>query len=146
MLMLTTRSALTQQNLDQNTLSLTLWTLGVGVSSERRAAEIHSPVPWPHVTRRVGSEPATHIHRADTGCYSTNNCSSMCVWKWLLVTWWLALFQVLGIFLLLLWELRWLTEDTFCRGISLGGSSVIVHQVRLHTWERRTWNVTTFID
>lgn len=43
--MLTSRIALTQQNLDQNTLSLTLRTLGAGVSSDRRDAETHNPVP-----------------------------------------------------------------------------------------------------
>lgn len=59
MLMLTSRIALAQQNLDQNTLSLTLRTLGAGVSSDRRAAETHNAAPRPHVPLRVGSEPAT---------------------------------------------------------------------------------------
>ena len=43
--MLISRSALAQQNLDQNTLSLMLGTLGAGFASARRTAEMHDPTP-----------------------------------------------------------------------------------------------------
>lgn len=124
MLTLTSRIALTQQNLDQNMFSRMLGTLGVGVSPDRRKAEIHNPAPWPHVTCRFGSEPAKHIRNRKLhtvyGFYLSHGCRIFA-----------------KVFTLLPWELRWLTEDTFCRGISLCGPSVIVHQVRLHIWERR---------
>lgn len=45
-----------QQNLDQNTSSRTLGTLGAGVPSGRCTVDMHSPVPRPHITRCGGSE------------------------------------------------------------------------------------------
>lgn len=45
MLMLTSRSALTQQNRDQNTLSRRLGTLGAGASCDLRMAEMHQAAP-----------------------------------------------------------------------------------------------------
>lgn len=61
--MLTSSSAFTQQNLDQNTFSRTLSTLGAGVPSDRRTVDMHSPVPRPHVTRCEGSESAESERR-----------------------------------------------------------------------------------
>lgn len=145
MLMLTSRRALKQQNLDHNTLSRMLGTLGAGVSSDLRTAEIHSPALWPHVvTRRVGSESATHTHTQSGHSKLLKNRSSVCVWEWL------VFHMIAGYSPWLLtnlpWELRWLMEDTFCRGMSLFGSSVIVHQVRLHTWEKsKKQNQESFI-
>lgn len=80
MLMLTSRRALKQQNLDHNTLSRMLGTLGAGVSSDLRTAEIHSPALWPHVvTRLVGSESATHTHTQSGHSKLLKNRSSVCV-------------------------------------------------------------------
>lgn len=137
MLMLISRIALMQQNRDQNTLSRRLGTLGAGVCSECRSAEMHNPAPCPHVIWHVGLEPVSSNTQSDTrdseviqtviiaardGGWLTHDIFHS---KWMLK--------------LLLWALRWLTEDTFCRGISLLGSAVIVHQVRLHTWKRRNY-------
>lgn len=41
------------------------------------------------------------------------------------------------IFRLSPWELRWLMDETFCKGISLCGSSDSVHQVRFNSLESR---------
>lgn len=129
MLMLTSRRALTQQNLDQNTLSRRLRTLGPGVSSDCCTAEIHNPVPRPHVTRRDGWEPAEREREQtqEVPPTITPTCLSHDVW----------FYSKCCMFTRLPWELRCLIEDTFCRGISLCGSSDRVHQVRLHTWDSR---------
>ncbi|MED6270539.1 hypothetical protein CHARACLAT_011416 [Characodon lateralis] len=73
-LMLINRRALAPQNLYQNTLSLMVGTLTVGVCSERRIAEMHNPAPCPHITRRVCSGPASSSssssHKGDPHGYT----------------------------------------------------------------------------
>lgn len=85
--MLIRTRALAQQNLDQNTVSRTLGTLGAVVCCDC-CDEMHRPGPWPQVTLHTDSEPR---------------------------------------------GLRWLTEDTFPRGIWLCTSVVSVHHVRLQS-------------
>lgn len=76
--MLTRRRAFTQQKRDQNRLSLTLGTLGGGVSRWHAQADMHRPALWPHVTRLPGSRPTANTH-AQTGSENSWNHWMSCV-------------------------------------------------------------------
>ena len=132
MLMLTSRRALAQQNLDQNTLSRTLGTLGGGVGCEL-CEEMHRPGPCPQVTLHTEFTPAKHAPtrtRTRTHTHTQKQVTFMHIcayWIYTLTTS-TRMCYAPG---LLPGVLRLLTVETFLRGISLCTSSVRVHHVRL---------------